>query len=224
MDEPNIGRDERREALRGLARINRASRVAQRIWQSITIDSDVRQLTMLDVASGGGDVAIALAQLVRRDNVRLDIVLLDRDADGLALAAAEAQRAGIVIRTIVADALAQPWPDGPFDLVTCSLFLHHLTKEQTIALLKRMAEAAQGLVIISDLRRSIMGWLLARVGTRILSRSPIVHHDGPISVRAAWTVYELKKMAVAAGMENAGVRRCWPWRMMLTWQRDDKGQ
>ena len=75
-----------------------------------------------------------------------------------------------------------------------------------------------GCVVISDLRHSAFGYFLAWVMCRLLSRSPIVHHDGPVSVRAAWTLEELRTMAAEAGLVRAQVRSCWPWRMLLVWQ------
>ncbi len=64
-----------------------------------------------------------------------------------------------------------------------------------------------------------MGLAAAWLGCRLLSRSPIVHFDGPASVRAAWTIEELQSFAVAAQMDGAVVRACAPWRMLLVWKR-----
>jgi 2-polyprenyl-3-methyl-5-hydroxy-6-metoxy-1,4-benzoquinol methylase len=55
---------------------------------------------------------------------------------GDALAAAEQA----AIHFSVLDVLAGPLPDG-FDVVICSLFLHHLAEEQAVLLLQAMAKA-----------------------------------------------------------------------------------
>jgi len=219
MDGPEVSEPERRRALRGLARINRWSGVAERIWQVIerTLQElGLQSFSLLDVAGGGGDVAITLGQLAAKRGVSLDITLLDRDAGGLALASENAERAGVAVRCWAADALAGTWPEG-FDVVMCSLFLHHLEEEQAVVLLSRMARSAWRLVLVSDLRRSAVGWAVAWAGCRVLSRSPVVHHDGPTSVRAAWSVEEVESLAQKARLQGARVERCWPWRWMLTW-------
>jgi hypothetical protein len=82
-----------------------------------------------------------------------------------------------------------------------------------------MRQSARRAVFISDLRRSKIGYLIAWFGCRLLSDSPIVHYDGPVSVRAAWTVDELAAMARRAGMDNAQVIPAWPWRILLIWER-----
>jgi hypothetical protein len=81
-----------------------------------------------------------------------------------------------------------------------------------------MAAAARRLVLINDLRRSAGGWLLAYVGTRLLSASPVVHTDGPRSVAAAFTPVELRQLAERAGLAGATVVRRWPFRLLLTWR------
>ena len=63
-----------------------------------------------------------------------------------------------------------------------------------------MRTISRRMVVISDLRRCRLGWLTAWAGSRILSRSGIVHHDAPVSVRAAWTVQELCGFAARAQM------------------------
>jgi hypothetical protein len=61
------------------------------------------------------------------------------------------------------------------------------------------------------------GWLAAWAGTRLLTRSPVVHFDGPQSVRAAWTESELRQLARDAGLaeDQTCLERAWPFRMTL---------
>jgi hypothetical protein len=77
--------------------------------------------------------------------------------------------------------------------------------------------------VISDLRRCSAGLIAAWIGSRVLSRSPIVHFDAPASVRAAWTLAELAEFASRARMRNVKVQRSWPWRMLLTWDATGAG-
>jgi hypothetical protein len=84
-----------------------------------------------------------------------------------------------------------------------------------------MRSIARRLVVISDLRRCRTGVAAAWIGGRVLSRSPIVHFDAPASVRAAWTAVELADFSARAGMKRANIQRCWPWRLLLTWQAEN---
>jgi hypothetical protein len=106
-----------------------------------------------------------------------------------------------------------------YDVVMCSLFLHHLQREQARALLARMSDLADRLVLVNDLVRSPVGFVLAYAGTRLLSRSWVVHTDGPRSVEGAFTMTELRVLAEEAGLRGAEVAARWPCRMLLTWSR-----
>ncbi len=221
MDSPDLDQAEHLHALEGLRRINRASSAAQAIagpLAKMLRRENVTRFSMLDVACGGGDVPIEVATSLRQMGVEADVTLWDRSAVAVERATELAKQSGVTHEGRVGDAVAG-LPEQSFDVVTNSLFLHHLTDEEVVAVLRNMRRAARRAVIVSDLRRSVGGYVLAWVGCRVLSRSRVVHFDGPVSVRAAWTVNELRELAQQAGMEGVRVERAWPWRMMLVWER-----
>ena len=74
-------------------------------------------------------------------------------------------------------------------------------------------------VLINDLIRSRVGYLLAYFGTRLLSRSRLVHVDGPLSVAAALTCSEALRLADRAGLKGASLSRHWPERFLLSWRK-----
>jgi 2-polyprenyl-3-methyl-5-hydroxy-6-metoxy-1,4-benzoquinol methylase len=115
------------------------------------------------------------------------------------------------------DVLEDAWPESRYDVVMNSLFLHHLSEEGVLRLLVRMREAG-GLVVVDDLLRTRAGYWLAWLGCRLLSRSPVVHFDGPVSVESAFSVAEVMALAERAGLSGAGLRRHWPERFLLTWR------
>jgi len=129
---------------------------------------------------------------------------------------AESQRADV--RFFELDALTDGLPDG-YDVVVCSLFLHHLEDCQAERLLRHMAAAAKKMFLVNDLVRSLPSLLVTYVGTRVLSSSDVVHTDGPLSVRAAFTVDEVSGLVRRAQLDRAVIRRHWPFRYLLTWRR-----
>jgi SAM-dependent methyltransferase len=118
------------------------------------------------------------------------------------------------------DVLAEP-PAGRYDVVMCSLFLHHLADDQAIRLLASMRERAQQAVLVQDLRRSRRGWLLARLASRLLTRSDVVRYDALRSVEGAFTAAELGFLAGRAGLNSLHTRVDvrWPERLLLAWER-----
>ena len=112
--------------------------------------------------------------------------------------------------------LNEPLPGG-FDVVTCSLFLHHLDEPDVLTVLRAMA-AAGSLVLVNDLVRSRFNLLQVWVAARLFSRSRVVHVDGPLSIRGALTVAEMRRLAEQAGLTGATVQSKFPCRMRLTWR------
>ena len=80
-----------------------------------------------------------------------------------------------------------------------------------------MAAATRRFVLIDDLIRSRWGYVLALVGTHLLSGSRVVHVDGPLSVLAAFTPREVSVLAERADLRGARLDRHWPERFLLTW-------
>lgn len=113
-------------------------------------------------------------------------------------------------------ALAEP----PFDIVFCTLFLHHFNDHEAIEVLRAMKRLARTTVLVDDLRRTRLGWWLAYFGCHLLSRSPVVHFDGPQSVRAALTLDEARAMALSAGLAPVSIRKHWPERYTIRWDRE----
>lgn len=221
MDDPSLAVDAHREALRGLARINHASSADTPIWRAlrpaaVRAAEAGRPLRVLDVACGGGDVDLALLRRADAEGIALDIVGCDISDVALKHARESARRQRFNARFIQRDVLHDGLPGG-FDVAMSSLFLHHLERSDAVRALAAMRQAAAR-VIISDLERGPLGFAAAWVGTRLLSRSAVVHVDGPRSVRAAYTRAELLSLADEAGLAGAKAKRVWPFRVLLTWE------
>jgi SAM-dependent methyltransferase len=221
MDQPGLDRQRHVQALRGLEAINFWSRSASILWPPLAAlarEHGGRPVRVLDVATGAGDVPLRLWQRARRAGLGLELEGCDVSATAVDHARGRAAKQQEAVRFFVRDALSEPLPAG-YDAVVSSLFLHHLSEEQAADLLRRMAEAAGRLVLVSDLARSRTGWLLAYAGGRLLSRSAIVHTDGPRSVEAAFTPAEALALAERAGLTGARAQRRWPCRFLLSWRR-----
>jgi 2-polyprenyl-3-methyl-5-hydroxy-6-metoxy-1,4-benzoquinol methylase len=220
MDQPDLDILEHVRALTALGRANLVSRTADSLWPGIRRAADAARgepLRLLDVATGGGHVAIALARRATRDGVGLDITGCDISPVALDYARTLAARTGVTrVRFEPADALGGTWP-GEVDIVICTLFLHHLDDDRAAALLGRMKATARRLVLVSDLRRSSSGYFFAWAGCRLLSRSRVFHVDGTRSVAAAFTPDEARGLAARAGLDGALVTTHWPQRWLLSW-------
>jgi 2-polyprenyl-3-methyl-5-hydroxy-6-metoxy-1,4-benzoquinol methylase len=224
MDQPDLPDDRHRQALAGLARTNTLAGTSRSLWNPIRRLRTAKggaysRLSLCDIASGAGDVTVGLCRLAKRDGVKLRVTGYDISPVAVEEARSRAAAAGFAARFEVLDVLKCPLESlGRFDVVTCSLFLHHLTGDQAVELLRRMAHMARRLVLVCDLKRGRIGYTAAQVVTHLVSRSEVVHNDGPQSVAAAFTIDEARTLARRAGLAGAEIYRAWPFRYLIAWE------
>ena len=218
MDDPALDHQMHDSALKALGRINLLSRSQNRVIQTIRTNfgKTTGPLKILDIASGGGDMALGLSQFAKRHSLPWEVAGTDISAHAVDYASQRAREMGLETSFYRLDAVNQSLPQK-YDIVMCHLFLHHLSEEDAGKLLKNMAASASRLVLIDDLLRSRLGYGLAWVGCRLLTRSWVVHHDGPASVKSAFRMDEVSSLANAAGLTNHKIMKHWPERFMMTW-------
>ena len=175
MDRPDLDATKHRRALAGLARLNRLSGSVGIIWPSIAkLCAQLgRPISVLDLATGGGDIPLGLWQRTRRNGLQLEICGVDLSPRAVEIAQSRAEKAGAAVRFAVLQALTEELPSG-FDIVMCSLFLHHLNREEAVTLLAKMATTARHMVLVNDLVRSRRGLILAHLAARLLTMSSVV--------------------------------------------------
>ena len=221
MDDPALDAARHHAALRGLARINRWSGSVRAIWSAIrplAREHRAGPLRVLDIATGGGDIPIGLWRRARRAGLPLEVAGCDCSARAVEYAQSRAAQTDTPTRFFVLDALRDELPHD-YDVLVSALFLHHLDDDQATIFLRRMTTAARRLVVVSDLLRSRAGLVLAFLGTRTLTTSGVVRTDGLRSVRAAFTLAEVRHWATQAGLDGVELARRWPCRFLLTWRR-----
>lgn len=228
MDQPELDGAEHRRALAGLGRLNRLSRTTATLWKEIAplLKSDPeRTWTLLDVACGGGDLAVGLAQRAHRSGLKLRISGCDISPTAVQRAERLAHDAGVEadfmqhdIFAGVGDTSADERALPRYDIITCALFVHHLESDQAVELLRTLSDHTGRLLLVSDLIRSRLGFSLAKAACWLVTCSPVVRYDGPQSVIAAFTVGEAKELCREAGLSDAEIRRRWPERFLIKWR------
>ena len=175
--------DEIQASLADLRRVNRwfgGTRTTRRMVEYVAKTTKASSLSLLEVAAGSGEVAYATRDLLAGRGIRVDVTLLDRNASHV----------GNGGRSIVGDALALPFRDSSFDLVSCGLFAHHLSPEYVVQFVNQGLRVCRTAVLINDLIRHPIHLALIRAGTP-LYRSRLTRHDAPASVRQAYTSEEM---------------------------------
>ena len=208
MDAPGVDRDELVECLGDLARGNRLSGGLLLTLRSLSRlaagTPPGGEISILDVATGGGDFPRAMARWASKKGYTPRITATDASPEILELSVGlepEASRSGPgIIHYETADALALEYQDNSFDFATCSLFLHHLVPSSAVKLLGELARVSRKGIVVNDLVRSWVGYFGTVAFTRATSKNRLFRHDGPLSVRKAYTRREMQDLVQSAGL------------------------
>ena len=172
-----------------------------------------RPLRLADLGSGGGDTLRRIADWARKARVPVELVGVDANAFMLDYARARSLDYP-EISYQQADIFAADFQKETFDVLTASLFCHHFTDDELIAMLRQW-QAQTGLaVVINDLHRHWLAYASIWALTRLAGGSYLVRHDAPLSVARAFRRSDWVRLLAAAGVRGGAVR----WRWAFRWQ------
>lgn len=213
LDESEHDQHELAENFRDIRRVNRLLggtsiilRHLPQLLDSVPVDQPV---TILDLATGAADIPIAISRWAKRHNRTISIVASDNADDILRLAHEQVDRyPDITVASY--DARSVPLPDHAFDIVLCSLSLHHLSPDNAVRVLCEMHRLARNGFILNDLRRGRLGYAGAWLAAHVTTRNRLTRNDAPLSVRRAYTPDELGELLRRAGIHDATISTH-PW-------------
>jgi ubiquinone/menaquinone biosynthesis C-methylase UbiE len=179
------------------------------LLKRIAAECNCTQLSLLEIGAGQGAVPLAAQKSLAGREISLDVTLLDR---------APTHMPHNGVPSIAADAMHLPFGDNAFDVVSCSLFAHHFDPEPLQRMLEEALRVSRRAVLINDLIRSRLHLLLVYLGLPLF-RSRITRHDAPASVRAAYTLKEMKSLVSSAPARRVEVGGYFLFRMgVILWK------
>src|SRR6202007_2801508 len=98
-------------------------------------------------------------------------------------------------------------PDDHYDMVLCTLVVHHFGETDAVAVLRRCNEISRRFVLVSDLRRSWFAIFGVHLLTAFFFPEPMTKHDARLSAARAFSFTELNDLARRAGWRNFGHKK-----------------
>lgn len=203
MDRPDATPSELESALTSLRGLNRwfgSYRLVThftRRW----IKSGVR-MRIADLATGSADIPRLIVDHAREAGAQIEIDAVDFQPGTTAMA--RRLSASYPEITCVCEDVLKFGREKSYDIVLCSLALHHFSDEDAVRLLQRCSELSRRFVLVSDLRRGVLASIGVYLLTKIIFRDPMTRSDARVSARRAFTLHELRDLALRAGWERFG--------------------
>lgn len=170
----------------------------------LTIRNNNDEVKILDIGSGSSDNLIAAKNSF--PNIRISS--LDKNLRTLTATKN-------LIPKINSDAFYLPFKNNSWDLVHVALFLHHFNENQIKKLLKEFLRISKKGIIINDLERSYFALLGIKLLTILFSKSEMVKHDAPISVKRGFSKSDLINLFNEQNIANYTIKRKWAFRWMV---------
>jgi ubiquinone/menaquinone biosynthesis C-methylase UbiE len=177
-------------------------------------------VTLLDLATGSGDIPLAIHAWAARNGRPVQMTLSDRSPQVLD-EARHALNGFPAVSFVICDARAVPMPDRAFDVVLCSLALHHFDPPDAMRVLHEMHRLSRTGFIVNDIRRCVTGYAAAWLTSRLATRNQLTRHDMPLSVQRAYTPDELRGLLLEAGIPGAVVTTHPLFRMSAVYRQTD---
>lgn len=174
----------------------------------------LRGFSLLDVGAGSGELLRVTASWARETDRNMRGVGLELN-ERSASAIVEESRAFPEIASVRGDALRLPFADAEFDYVICSLFTHHFVEDQVVQILREMSRVAGRRIIVIDLHRHPLAYLLYTTVAKLVLKNRLIRHDGALSILRSFKAQELFELAKRAGLRNVWVSRHFPYRLAL---------
>jgi ubiquinone/menaquinone biosynthesis C-methylase UbiE len=202
MDKPQPISVELRETLRELEFLNRyfgGHRFLRRFMKAHFPRGSRKTYRILDLGTGGGDFPRVIVDWARKGRVNVKVDAVDTNSAIVDLAV-RFSRSYPEISYQQGDALNfDSGHDRCYDLVHCSLSLHHFDEEHAVALLRHMRELSKGYVLITDLEHGRFTTLAVALVNRLLGHQRMTIKDGDTSARRAFSFDEVNSLALRAG-------------------------
>jgi ubiquinone/menaquinone biosynthesis C-methylase UbiE len=159
------------------------------------------QMRILDLATGSGDIPRFIIDYARTADASVTIEAVDQQASTVEIA-----------RALSADYPEIEFLQGdiltlsrePYDMVLCSLALHHFSETNAVAVLKRCRELSKQYVLVADLRRGALATVGVFLLTSLLFREKMTRIDARLSAERAFSFREFKRLAERAGWKEFG--------------------
>lgn len=172
------------------------------------------RLRIVDLATGSGDIPRLIAEYGRKVGAELRIDAVDQQSATLEIAKRLSARYPEI--AFVEGNVLEWNATEPYDLVLCTLALHHFSDDDAVRVLQHCRELSRKFVLVSDLRRSWMATIGVHLLTATMFRQPMTKYDARLSIERAFSFSEMNQLAQRAGWTNFG-HKTYPFSRQAIW-------
>ena len=217
MDDFSLEGEELREALDQIARINQllgGNKVTLEGIKKVIQSNKTETITIADIGCGNGDMLRMLSDFAQKNE--LDFKLIGVDANDFTIN--YARKLSVDYPNIdyqCVDIFSEDFKNLKFDIILCTLTLHHFTNEQILNIITTFKNNAKTGIVINDLHRSKLAYRLFELICFIFKLNRMSRQDGLVSILRGFKKNELEEFSEKLNLKNYNIN--WKWAFRYQW-------
>jgi 2-polyprenyl-3-methyl-5-hydroxy-6-metoxy-1,4-benzoquinol methylase len=218
MDDFLLEGAELKDALDKIAKINQLlggnSLTLLGVKELIVNNPKTTEITIVDVGCGNGDMLRTLADYGVQHNLKFNLIGVDANQFTINHAITLSKKyPNIAYRC--EDIFDKPFKELKYDIVLCTLTLHHFKEEEIIEMMTTFYEKSRLGVVINDLHRNVVAYRLFQSLCFVFQLNAMSRQDGLVSILRGFKKDELLRFSEKLNFKKYKIQ--WKWAFRYQW-------
>ena len=173
-----------------------------------------QEISILDVGCGNGDMLRTLADYASENGLKFKLTGMDANA----FTVQHAQRLSVSypnISYLCADIFEEIKQAQVYDVILCTLTLHHFTDKEIFSLIESFASRAKIGIVVNDLHRTSIAYFLFLAICFIFRLNKMSREDGLVSILRGFKRGDLIRYSEQLKFKKYSIR--WKWAFRYQW-------
>ena len=218
MDNFELGGEELENVLKDLENINKwlgGNKITlSGIKKILKENSEKNEWNIVDVGCGNGAILREIAKWGKNNHIKLSLTGIDANSNAISIAENLSENYPN-IHFLTKDVFSEDYRKQNYDIVLCTLTLHHFSDPQINELLKLFHKQAKYGILINDLHRSKLAYRLFQAFCAVFIRNEIAKKDGLTSILRGFKKRELERFSAKIPASQAEIK--WKWAFRYQW-------
>ncbi|MCM8570095.1 methyltransferase domain-containing protein [Gramella jeungdoensis] len=218
MDDFELKGSELRKTLRDLEKINSwlgGNKITRKgIEKLLHNHTKGRIVKIADIGCGNGAMMRKLAIWGRKKGYSFEFVGIDANSHTIQIAE-ELSKYYPEISFLSLNILSDEFQKMEFDIILCTLTLHHFRDKEIISLVKQFHAQSRLGVVINDLHRSKIAYFLFQAFCSVFVNNEIARKDGLVSILRGFKKREIEKFSGHIPASDHHIK--WKWAFRYQW-------
>ncbi len=171
-------------------------------------------ITIVDIGCGNGDMLRVLAEFGVKNDILFNLIGIDAN-DFTIKHAAHLSSNYPNIKYKCEDVFSEQFRNLSYDIVLCTLTLHHFKDHEILDLLTVIYQKATIGIVVNDLERSAISYRLFQALCAVFRLNKMSRDDGLVSILRGFKRKELEVYSSKLQLKNYSIQ--WKWAFRYQW-------